>query len=80
MLAKLGFSPERAQAIAREVAFVPGAAAFLDGQGHNAMRLNFSGVPEATISEGVRRLEVRSLAGHDIAIERDAGDTTDFFL
>ncbi|MGI9539184.1 MAG: aminotransferase class I/II-fold pyridoxal phosphate-dependent enzyme, partial [Miltoncostaeaceae bacterium] len=45
-----------AQAIAREVAFVPGAAAFLDGQGQNAMRLNFSGVPEATISEGVRRL------------------------
>ncbi len=45
-----------AQAIAREVAFVPGAAAFLNGQGRNAMRLNFSGVPEATISEGVRRL------------------------
>jgi 2-aminoadipate transaminase len=39
-----------------EVAFVPGRGAFLDGRGGNSMRLNFSGVPEATISEGVRRL------------------------
>jgi 2-aminoadipate transaminase len=41
-----------------EVAFVPGRAAFLDGRGGNAMRLNFSGVPEAMIGEGVRRLGV----------------------
>jgi 2-aminoadipate transaminase len=39
-----------------EVAFVPGRGAFLDGRGGNSMRLNFSGIPEATISEGVRRL------------------------
>ena len=39
-----------------EVAFVPGRGAFLDGRGGNAMRLNFSGVDEATIGEGVRRL------------------------
>lgn len=39
-----------------QVAFVPGAAAFLDGQGTSSMRLNFSGVPEETISEGIRRL------------------------
>ncbi len=39
-----------------EVAFVPGAAAYLDGQGTSSMRLNFSGVPEATITEGIRRL------------------------
>ena len=39
-----------------EVAFVPGRGAFLDGRGAHSMRLNFSGVPEATISEGVRRL------------------------
>jgi 2-aminoadipate transaminase len=39
-----------------EVAFVPGRGAYLDGRGGNSMRLNFSGVPEATISEGVRRL------------------------
>ena len=40
------------------MAFVPGRGAFLDGRGGDAMRLNFSGVPEATISEGVRRLGV----------------------
>jgi 2-aminoadipate transaminase len=39
-----------------QVAFVPGSAAFLDGRGGNAMRLHYSGVSEATISEGVRRL------------------------
>jgi 2-aminoadipate transaminase len=39
-----------------EVAFVPGRGAFLDGRGGHSMRLNFSGVGEATISEGVRRL------------------------
>jgi 2-aminoadipate transaminase len=45
-----------AMAIRREVAFVPGAAAFLDGQGRHSMRLNFSYIPEERISEGVRRL------------------------
>ena len=40
----------------REVAFVPGSAAYLDGRGGSSMRLNFSGVGEAAISEGVRRL------------------------
>ena len=32
-----------ARALRDNVAFVPGAAAFLDGRGHNSMRLNFSG-------------------------------------
>jgi 2-aminoadipate transaminase len=41
-----------------QVAFVPGRGAFLDGRGGDAMRLNYSGVPEAVISEGVRRLGV----------------------
>ena len=41
-----------------QVAFVPGRGAFLDGRGGDSMRLNFSGVPEAMISEGVRRLGV----------------------
>jgi 2-aminoadipate transaminase len=45
-----------AHALEREVAFVPGSAAFLDGRGRNSLRLNFSGVDEARISEGVRRL------------------------
>jgi 2-aminoadipate transaminase len=45
-----------AHALEREVAFVPGRAAFLDGRGQNSLRLNFSGVDEPRISEGVRRL------------------------
>jgi 2-aminoadipate transaminase len=38
------------------VAFVPGRAAYLDGRGGSSMRLNFSGVPEADIREGIRRI------------------------
>ncbi len=45
-----------ARALDQHVAFVPGRAAFLDGRGGNAMRLNFSGVGEADIREGVRRI------------------------
>jgi 2-aminoadipate transaminase len=39
-----------------QVAFVPGRAAFLDGRGGSSMRLNFSGVGEAQIREGIRRI------------------------
>jgi 2-aminoadipate transaminase len=46
-----------ARAIERhQVAFVPGEAAFLDGQGRNSMRLNFSGAREDVIAEGVARI------------------------
>jgi 2-aminoadipate transaminase len=45
-----------ARALRDNVAFVPGAAAYLDGRGHNAMRLNFSAVDEGDIREGVRRI------------------------
>jgi 2-aminoadipate transaminase len=39
------------------VAFVPGRAAYMDGRsGASSMRLNFAGVPEADIREGVRRI------------------------
>ncbi|HEX3510682.1 MAG TPA: PLP-dependent aminotransferase family protein [Solirubrobacteraceae bacterium] len=39
------------------VAFVPGRAAYVDGRsGSNSMRLNFAGVPEDRIEEGVRRI------------------------
>ncbi|MGH2880593.1 MAG: PLP-dependent aminotransferase family protein [Solirubrobacteraceae bacterium] len=38
------------------VAFVPGRAAYLDGRGGSCMRLNFAGVPEADIREGIRRI------------------------
>jgi 2-aminoadipate transaminase len=45
-----------ARALRENVAFVPGAAAFLDGRGHSSMRLNFSACSEEDIREGVRRL------------------------
>jgi 2-aminoadipate transaminase len=45
-----------ARALDERVAFVPGRAAFLDGRGGSSMRLNFSGVDEAQIREGIRRL------------------------
>ncbi len=38
------------------VAFVPGRAAYLDGRGGSCMRLNFAGVPEQEIREGIRRI------------------------
>lgn len=46
----------QAKALERQVAFVPGEGAFLDGRGRNSMRLNFSGVPESVITEGIGRL------------------------
>jgi 2-aminoadipate transaminase len=45
-----------ARALREHVAFVPGRAAFTDGRGGSAMRLNFSGVGEDDIREGVRRI------------------------
>ena len=45
-----------ARALQEKVAFVPGRAAYLDGRGGSSMRLNFSGVAEAAIREGVRRI------------------------
>jgi 2-aminoadipate transaminase len=38
------------------VAFVPGRSAYLDGRGASSMRLNFAGVPEQDIREGIRRI------------------------
>ncbi len=45
-----------ARALSRNVAFVPGRAAFLDGRGGSSMRLNFSGIDEDSIREGIRRI------------------------
>jgi 2-aminoadipate transaminase len=45
-----------ARALQHNVAFVPGRAAYLDGRGASSMRLNFSGVGDAEIREGVRRI------------------------
>ena len=45
-----------ARALDEQVAFVPGRAAFLDGRGGSSLRLNFSGVGEEQIREGIQRL------------------------
>jgi len=45
-----------ARGLEEHVAFVPGRAAFVDGRGGSAMRLNFSGVGENDIREGIRRI------------------------
>jgi len=45
-----------AKALRADVAFVPGQAAYLDGRGGQSMRLNFSGVGDDEIREGVRRI------------------------
>jgi 2-aminoadipate transaminase len=46
-----------AKAIREEqVAFVPGAAAYVDGRGGSSMRLNFSGADSDDIREGVKRI------------------------
>jgi 2-aminoadipate transaminase len=38
------------------VAFVPGRAAYMDGRGASSMRLNFAGITEPNIREGIRRI------------------------
>jgi 2-aminoadipate transaminase len=45
-----------ARALRDDVAFVPGQAAYVDGRGGSSMRLNFSGVGDDEIREGVRRI------------------------
>jgi 2-aminoadipate transaminase len=45
-----------ARALRENVAFVPGAGAYLDGRGHNSMRLNFSATGGDDIREGIRRI------------------------
>jgi len=45
-----------ARALQEHVAFVPGRAAYLDGRGGSSLRLNFSGVGDDAIREGMRRI------------------------
>ena len=52
------------------VAFVPGRAAYLDGRGGSSMRLNFSGVGEDDIREGVRR--IGKVIAEQVALYGDA--------
>jgi 2-aminoadipate transaminase len=65
-----------ARALRENVAFVPGEAAYVDRRGHNSMRLNFSGVTEDEIREGIRRIGnvvgeqvelFETLTGHETA-------------
>ncbi len=56
-----------AKALRENVAFVPGAAAYVDGtRGTNSMRLNFSGSNEGQIREGVRR--IGNVVGEQVAL------------
>jgi 2-aminoadipate transaminase len=45
-----------AKALSKNVAFVPGRAAYVDGRGANSMRLNFSGSTEDEIRDGIKRI------------------------
>jgi 2-aminoadipate transaminase len=45
-----------ARALRENVAFVPGAAAFVDGRGQSSMRLNFSASGPDEIQEGIKRI------------------------
>jgi 2-aminoadipate transaminase len=45
-----------AKALRSDVAFVPGTAAYVDDRGKNSMRLNFSGVTDEEIREGIKRI------------------------
>jgi 2-aminoadipate transaminase len=45
-----------AKALRENVAFVPGAAAFVDGRGGSSMRLNFSASHEDELREGIERI------------------------
>jgi 2-aminoadipate transaminase len=45
-----------AKALRDNVAFVPGAAAYVDGRDSSSMRLNFSASPPEEIQEGIRRI------------------------
>jgi len=57
--ATLGEGVDTTDLLARSegVAFVPGRAAYMDGRsGSSSMRLNFAGVPEQDIREGIRRI------------------------
>ena len=57
------------RAIEKNVAYVPGSSTFVDGSGHNTMRLSYSSSTPEKIDEGIRRLanvieaEIASAAG-----------------
>ncbi|MGB2983510.1 MAG: PLP-dependent aminotransferase family protein [Candidatus Bipolaricaulia bacterium] len=59
-------------AIAHKVAYVPGAACFVDGGGRNTLRLSYSLATEERIDEGIRRLAdvvKETIEAHKIAVD-----------
>ncbi len=56
-----------ARALEKNVAFVPGAGAFLDGTGTSSMRLNFSAMPPERIREGIARIGAATSEVLDLA-------------
>jgi 2-aminoadipate transaminase len=65
-----------ARAVERKVAFVPGTAFHVDGDGRNTLRLNFSHTDPATIEEGVRRLADAIYSTIPVKGEEHAGIAT----
>jgi 2-aminoadipate transaminase len=65
------------------VAFVPGRSAYMDGRsGSGSMRLNFAGVPDGDIREGIKRIASlidpdTGLLGTDRPPAREATEPTD---
>jgi 2-aminoadipate transaminase len=65
------------------VAFVPGRSAYMDGDsGANSMRLNFAGVPDEDIREGIQRIASlidadTGLLGTDGPRSRESAEPTD---
>ncbi len=58
----------------RGVAFVPGRSAYMDGRsGSSSMRLNFAGVADEDIREGIRRIS--AIVGPDVGLMRGAETT-----
>ena len=45
-----------ADALAQNVAYVPGIGFFPNGNNHHCLRLNYSGMPDERIEEGIKRL------------------------
>jgi 2-aminoadipate transaminase len=57
------------------VAFVPGRSAYMDGRsGTSSMRLNFAGVPDEHIREGIRR--IAKIMGPDTGLLETLADTS----
>ncbi|MCZ4495518.1 MAG: putative transcriptional regulator, GntR family [Thermoleophilia bacterium] len=56
-----------ARALEKNVAFVPGAGAYLDGNGGSSMRLNYSAMESDRIREGIRRIGETANEALDLA-------------